>query len=69
MTTQPPNGIQIDSRTVSTQDAKITWSTLTPANYISAAGEISLRVYATKSTNSQFTCYADYAAFTIKYTV
>ena len=60
---------QIDSRTVSTQDAKITWSTLTPAHYISATGDISLRVYTTKSSNSQFTCYADYAAFTIKYTV
>jgi subtilisin len=61
--------IQIDSRTVSTQDAKITWSSTSPAHYISASGEISLRVYATKSTSSQFTCYADYAAFTIKYTV
>jgi subtilisin len=61
--------IQIDSRTVSTTDTKITWSSTTPTAYISSAGEISLRVYATKSTSSQFTCYADYAAFTIKYTV
>jgi subtilisin len=60
--------VQIDSRTVSTKDTQITWSTLTPAKYISAAGEISLRVYAIKSTSSQFTAYADYAAFTIKYT-
>jgi subtilisin len=60
--------IQIDSRTVSTQDAKITWSTTSPINYISQSGDISLRVYATKSTNNQFTCYADYTAFTIKYT-
>jgi subtilisin len=60
---------QIDSRTVSTQDTKITWSTLTPTKYISTAGEISLRVYATKSTSGQFTSYADYASFIIKYTV
>jgi hypothetical protein len=66
--------VEIDSRTISTQDTKITWSstitpTIPPTNYISATGEISLRVYATKSTNNQFTCYADYEAFTIKYTV
>jgi subtilisin len=60
---------QIDSRTVSTQDTKITWSTIIPTNFISAAGDISLRVYATKSTNNQFTCYADHTAFTVKYTV
>jgi len=58
---------QIDSRTVSTSDTTITWSTQTPAKYISATGDVSLRVYATKNTNSQFTCSADYAAFTIKY--
>ena len=31
-----PGWVQIDSRTVSTQDATITWSTIIPANYISA---------------------------------
>jgi hypothetical protein len=56
---------QIDSRTVGTSDTKITWSTTSPASYISAGGEIRLRVYA--SATSSFVCYADFASYTIKY--
>jgi subtilisin family serine protease len=57
--------LQIDSRTVSTSDTTITWSTTNPAKYISAQSEIRLRVYA--SGRSSFTCYADFTAYTIKY--
>jgi len=56
---------QIDSRTVGTSDTKITWSTTSPASYISVGGEIRLRVYA--SATSSFVCYADFASYTIKY--
>jgi hypothetical protein len=59
--------LQIDSRTVSTADTTITWSTTNPAKYISANGEIRLRVYASKTGSSTFTCYADFTAYTIKY--
>jgi hypothetical protein len=56
---------QIDSRTISTKDTTITWSTASPRNYISDQNEIRLRVYA--SGRSSFTCYADFTAYTIQY--
>ncbi|MEM3550057.1 MAG: S8 family serine peptidase [Candidatus Bathyarchaeia archaeon] len=55
---------QIDSRTIGTSDTKITWSTTSPASYISTNGEIRLRVYT--SAISSFVCYADFASYTIK---
>ena len=56
---------EIDSRTVGTSDTKITWSTTSPANYISVEGEIRLRVYA--SATRSFVCYADFTSYLIKY--
>jgi hypothetical protein len=58
----------INSQSIGTTDKTITWTTNTPANYISSAGEIRLRVYATQKTSTSFTCKADYASFTITYT-
>jgi subtilisin len=61
--------VQIDSRTVGTSDTLISWSTTNPAKYISASKEIRLRVYASRTGSSVFTCSADFTAYTIKYTI
>jgi subtilisin len=58
----------IDAKTVSTTDVPITYSTNTPANYISTNGDIQLRTYATQRTSTSFTCNADYTQISIKYT-
>jgi subtilisin len=58
----------IDAQTVSTTDKRITYTTNTPANFISASGEIQLRTYATQRTSTSFTCNADYTQISIKYT-
>ena len=58
---------EIDSRTVGTSDTTITWSTRSPASYISAEGEIKLRVYV--SARRSFVCYADFVSYMIKYRV
>jgi subtilisin len=58
----------IDTKTVSTTDVPITYSTNTPANYISTNGEIQLRTHATQRTSTSFTCNADYTQISITYT-
>jgi subtilisin len=58
----------INTQTVSTSDRTITYSSNTPANYISATGDIQLRTYATQRTSTSFTCNADYTQISIKYT-
>ncbi len=59
--------VQIDQATVSTSDVTRTWSTTSPAAYVSATREVRLRVFANKR-NSSYTCRADYMAFTYDYT-
>jgi subtilisin family serine protease len=58
----------IRTQTVGTTDATITYTTNTPASYISAQGDIQLRTYATQKTSTSFTCNADYTQISIKYT-
>ncbi len=58
----------IKTQTVGSSDATITYTTNTPANYISAQGDIQLRTYATQRTTTSFTCNADYTQISIKYT-
>jgi subtilisin len=58
----------IKTQTVGTSDATITYTTNTPANYISAQGDIQLRTYATQRTSTSFNCNADYTQISIKYT-
>jgi subtilisin len=58
----------IDAQTVSTTDKRITYTTNTPANFISASGEIQLRTYATQRTSTSFTCNADFTQISVKYT-
>ncbi len=53
--------------TVGTTDVTKTYTTTSPAGFVSAAGEIRVRVAA--SANSKvYSCYADYLAVTVKYT-
>jgi subtilisin len=59
----------IKAQTVGTTDTTITYTPNTPANYISAQGDIQLRTYATQRTTTSFNCNADYTQITIKYTV
>lgn len=59
--------VQIDQATVSTTDVTRTWSTGSPAAYVSATREVRLRV-STNSRNSSFTCRGDYMAFNYDYT-
>jgi len=56
---------QIDSRTVGNSDVTITNVQTSPANYVSATGEIRLRVLGT-GTNKNFTCSGDYMQFTVE---
>ena len=58
---------QINSGSVGTTDVTKTYTTASPANFISASGEIRVRVSA-NSRNSTYSCYGDYVAYTIKYT-
>ncbi len=57
---------QINSGTVSTSDVTKTWTTTTPAAYVSAANQVRLRVSA-NTRSSSYTCRADYMAFTYEY--
>jgi hypothetical protein len=59
--------VQIDSRTVSTSDVLITYTTTTPANYISSLGEIRLRIFSSAGT-SNYTCSGDWMQFAIQST-
>ena len=59
--------VQIDSRTVSITDITVTYTSTSPANYISSSGEIRLRVYSSGG-NSNYTCSGDWIQFTIEST-
>jgi|GEM_PF-962071 len=59
--------VQIHSGLVGTTDVTRTWSTTTPAAYVSPTREVRLRV-ATNTRNGSFTCRGDYMAFTYDYT-
>lgn len=56
---------QVNSRTVSTADVTTTYTSTAPANYISATGEIRLRVLGTGGSQN-FTCSGDYMQFTVE---
>jgi beta-lactamase superfamily II metal-dependent hydrolase len=58
---------QINSATVSTSDVTKTWTTTSPASYVSSAKQVRLRVKGDTRTSS-YTCQADYMAFTYTYT-
>jgi beta-lactamase superfamily II metal-dependent hydrolase len=57
---------QINSGTVSTSDVTKTWTTTTPAAYVSSTREVRLRVAANTRTSS-YTCRPDYMAFSYQY--
>jgi hypothetical protein len=57
---------QINSATVGTSDVTRTWTTTTPAAYVSAGREVRLRVAGNTRTSS-YTCRGDYLAFTYDY--
>ena len=59
--------VQVDQATVSTSDVTRTWTTTSPASYVSGTREVRLRV-GTNKRNSSFTCRGDYMAFTYDYT-
>jgi beta-lactamase superfamily II metal-dependent hydrolase len=54
--------VQINQGTVGTSDVTRTWSTSSPAAYVSGTLEVRLRV-ATNKRNGSFTCRGDYMAF------
>jgi len=56
---------QFDSRTVGNSDVTVTWSTSSPASYISSTGQIRLRQYVTRS--SSFTSSSDLSQFKVEY--
>jgi hypothetical protein len=58
---------QIDSRTVSTTDVTITYTQNAPANFISSAGDIRVRVYSAAGT-SNYTCSGDWLQLNVKTT-
>ncbi|MBI5170071.1 MAG: T9SS type A sorting domain-containing protein [Candidatus Eisenbacteria bacterium] len=57
---------QVNSATVSTTDAVKTWTTNTPANYVSPAGVVRFRALANTRTSS-YTCRADQLKFDYTY--
>ena len=59
--------VQVDSYTVSTSDVTRTWSTTSPANYVSAAREVRLRVRGSTRSAGSYTCRGDYLAFGYDY--
>jgi subtilisin len=58
----------INTQIVGTSDVPIAFTTNTPANFISANGDVQLRTYATQRTQTSFTCNADYTQISIEYT-
>jgi beta-lactamase superfamily II metal-dependent hydrolase len=58
--------IQIDSRSAGQTDVLITNTQTSPANFISATGEIRLRVLASGGGNKSFTCSGDYVQFVVE---
>ena len=57
---------QIDSRTVGQTDVTVTTPQTSPANFISATGEIRLRVHGSRAQNQSFFCQGDYVRFTVE---
>ncbi len=60
--------VQVDNATVSTTDVTRTWSTSSPAAYVSATREVRLRVRGSTRTAGSYTSRGDYMAFTYDYT-
>ncbi len=58
--------VQVTSGTVSTSDVTQSWTTASPAAYVSPTREVRLRVRS-NTRNSSFTCRGDYMAFTYDY--
>lgn len=58
--------VQVDQASVGTTDVTRSWSTGSPAAYVSATREVRLRV-STNKRNSSFTCRGDYMAFDYDY--
>jgi beta-lactamase superfamily II metal-dependent hydrolase len=58
--------VSIDNATVGTTDVTRTWSTSSPAAYVSPTREVRLRV-ATNNRNSSFTCRGDLMSFNYDY--
>jgi hypothetical protein len=54
--------------TGSTSDRAFTWTTTTPAAYVSSSGEIRVSIRGTRSSSSSFRTRADWVRFTIEYT-
>lgn len=59
--------VQIFSDGVSTTDETKTWSTTSPAAYVSGSNEVRLRVRASTRSQGSYTCRGDYMAFTYTY--
>jgi beta-lactamase superfamily II metal-dependent hydrolase len=57
---------QYDSRTVGQTDVTVTNTQTSPANFISATGEIRLRVRGSRTNNQSFFCQGDYVRFTVE---
>ena len=57
---------QIDSRTVGQTDVTITNTQTAPANFISASGEVRLRVSGSRGSNQSFTGRGDYVQFVVE---
>jgi len=57
---------QIDSRTVGLSDVTINSTQASPANFISATGEIRLRVLGSGGNSRSFTCSGDYVHVTVE---
>ena len=57
---------QIDSRTMGETDVTITNTQIAPSNFISATGEIRLRVHGSRSSNQSFIARGDFIRFTVE---
>lgn len=57
---------QIDSRTMGQTDVTITNTQTAPANFISATGEVRLRVSGSRTSSQSFICRGDYVRFTVE---
>ena len=57
---------QIDQASVGTSDVTRTYTTTSPANFVSGTGQIRVRV-AANGRSSTYSCYGDYLEYTIEY--
>ncbi len=57
---------QIDSRTVGQNDVTVTNTQTAPASFISATGEVRLRVRGSRTSSQSFFCQGDYVRFTVE---